>query len=170
MNSGLTRHQLQKLLKEEKIHRITRGVYQYTEEEYREEDIFSEACAYVGKPSAVCLLSALVFYHVTDLIPNQIWLMVPSEKRTRRLDLRLLRLSNPQWDKGIIQESGYWITSLERTLIESLYYKKYLGTQTAIQAVKIAIQEKRTSLKAIFNFSINMKLDGYIQPFIEALL
>ena len=87
--------------------------------------MFQEACAYIGTPSAISLLSALSYYNLTDTIPNKIWLIVPISKRTRRRDLRLLRITNPHWDIGIDKKQGYWITSINRTLVDIFIYKKH---------------------------------------------
>lgn len=166
---GVSRHFLRKMLRDGLIEKLARGVYRLCQPDYSEEDQFRAALLRVGRPSAVCLISALSFHHLTDLIPNKTWILVPQTKRTKYKDLNLIRVSHPHWNWGIESKEGYRITSIERTLVDVFTYKRYVGLQTAVESLKTAIREKRTTPTRVLDMSISLNMDARIRPYIEAL-
>jgi predicted transcriptional regulator of viral defense system len=117
----------------------------------------------------VCLLSALAFYGLTDAIPRAVWLLVPAEKHTRFSGVRLLRKRTPRLEVGIIVKDGYKITSLERTLAESLAEGKRIGVNTGVQALRKALSQKKTKLGKVMDCAIELGIAEKISPYLEAL-
>jgi predicted transcriptional regulator of viral defense system len=74
---GLTGNHIQELLKSGHIVRVNRGVYQIAGENLSDDEIFHAASIRIKGKSAVCLLSALAYYNLTDAIPKKpgLWLM-----------------------------------------------------------------------------------------------
>ncbi len=170
LENGLTKKKLTWLLEKGVITRLTRGIYCHVEYNLAEEDQAILATLIVGQPSAVCLLSALSYHQLTDIIPKRVWIMVPVEKRTRHSKLRLYRTANPQWDIGIQKEKGYWVTNLERSLVDCLVQKKLLGTQTAVEALRQAITDNKTTLDKVLKMASRLKVEHRIIGYIEALV
>jgi predicted transcriptional regulator of viral defense system len=166
---GLSRHFLREMLRTGQIEKLARGIYRLCQPDYSEEDQFRAALLRVDKPSTICLISALSFHHLTDLIPNKIWIFVPQMKRTTYKDLKLIRISHPHWKTGIKTGDGYRITSLERTLVDAFTYKRYVGLETAVNALRKAIREQRTTTAKVLEMSISLDADARIRPYIEAL-
>ena len=81
LDSGLTRHYLNLLVKNEIITRIDKGLY-ITSDHYDEETKYQIASKKVNCKSVVCLLSALEYYNLIDEIVTDVWLMVEKTKRT----------------------------------------------------------------------------------------
>ena len=100
-SAGFSRYDLRMLFDRGLIERISRGYYQAVGEDLTDDELFRSATKRVGKPSAICLLSALSFYGLTDTIAKKTWVMVPLTKRTSFSDLRLFRARNPLWNIGI---------------------------------------------------------------------
>lgn len=153
--------------------KLERGVYRITASEHLKSyshDLFSLATARVGPPCAICLLSALEYYHLTDEISSQVWLLVPKTKRSVHEDLRLVRVSRPQWKVGIEKHQGFWITSLERTLVDAVVNTRYLGKMLGIEALKQALAEQRTTLEKVTQMASKLGVFNRIQPVIEVLL
>lgn len=168
--AGLTKHTLKKLLAEGILEKVDRGIYQRAsgknglpEERYRTASI---RC---GFPSSICLLSALEHYHLTDQIPKHLWVLVPASKRTAFKEFKLLRSRNPQWNIGIRKTRNYWITTPERTLIDCLIYRKRIGSQVALEALKLAIEKKKVKLGGLINMAKRMGVEHRIIHYIEAL-
>ena len=164
---GVSRNDIQAWLKLGKIERISRGIYRVPAYDFDEEEQFRVATLRIGKNSAVCLLSALSLYGLTDSIPKGVWLLVPTKKHTRFRGVRLLRKRNPQLNIGIIEEDGYRITSIERTLAESLAERRLLGTNTGIQALRTAIAQKKTKLNKVADMAVKLGIIQKILPYIE---
>jgi len=166
---GVSRHFLRVMLRDGLVEKIARGVYRFCQSDYSEEDQFRAALLRAGKSSAICLISALSFHHLTDLIPNKTWILVPQIKRTIYKDLKLIRVSHPYWKTGIESGEGYRITSLERTLLDAFTYKRYVGIKTAVDALKTALREQKTSLRKVLDMSLLLNVDARIRPYIESL-
>ena len=169
-SAGISLFTLRLLVKEGQIRRITRNHYLYWELDEEKDAKFEAANQAIGLPSAICLLSALEYYDLSDEISQKIWVMVPRNKRSKRKEVKLFRCSNPEWVIGIKKSKEFWITNIDRTLIDCLYYQKYLGPFIAIKAIKIAIADKKTTLLNIANMAKKLGRYEKIKSYIEAIL
>jgi predicted transcriptional regulator of viral defense system len=169
-SSGLSKHTLRKLVKKGQIERISRGVYQIAEhDDGSMENAYRAATLRCELPSCVCLLSALEYYNLTDQIAKKVWMLVPVSKRIRSRDLKLIRTREPKWNIGIQKTKYYWITSMERTLIDCLLQKRMVGSQVALAALKRAIAEKKVKLGELYDTAKLIGVEHRVKPYIEAL-
>ena len=169
LKNGLSKKDLIYLLENNVITRLARGVYCQAGYDFSEEDQAVLATLIVGLPSVLCLLSALSYHQLTDIIPKKTWMMVPAEKRTQQVQLRLFRSTNPQWNTGVQKEKGYWVTDTERTLVDCLVQKRWLGSQTAVEALRQAIKDQKTTLDKVLRMAVRLKVEHRIITTIEAL-
>jgi predicted transcriptional regulator of viral defense system len=164
---------LKRWLKKGVAEKLERGVYRIAssnQEDHNSLEMLSLATARIGQPCAVCLLSALEYYHLTDEISSQVWLLVPRNKRSVHEGFRLVRTSDPQWNIGIEKHQGFAITSLERTLVDALVHTRYLGKMLGIEALKQALSEQKTTLEKVTRMASRLGVFNRIQPVIEVLL
>jgi len=167
---GLTKYALKQLLVAGSIEKLGRGIYQRADQnDDWDESRYHRAMMRCGRPASICMLSALEHYHVTDQIPKQTWVLVPASKRVAASDLRLVRSRNPQWDIGIRKLKHYWMTTLERTLIDGLLYKRLIGSQVALEAIKLAVSQKKVKLGDLYDMAKQMNVAHRVRPYIETL-
>lgn len=168
---GITPAQLKPLLAREQVLRLSRGVYVLPGTDLDDEALFRAASMRIDGPSAVSLLSALAFYGLTDQIPKKVWLLVPENKHTAHKDIRLFRRNDPKWKVGIIGEpgDGYRITSVERTIVESLVFKRIVGVNVGVSALKTALAQKKTTLDKILKMAKELRVDHQIMSYLEAM-
>lgn len=157
------------LLENGEIERVERGLYQATDTDITEEEQYIRAIKKVGEPSAVCLLSALSHYSLTDTIPKKVWLMVDDHKRVKSGYIKLYRARDPKWNVAIVSPDGYPITSLERTIIDSLTHTRLVSARLGIDALKQAIGEKRTKASKVLSIAEELGVKHRVLPYIEAL-
>ena len=167
--SGLNLRMVRQLVADEKCYTVAKGIYMPTCIEYNEINQFKVATLVVGQPSAICLVSALSVYGLTDIIPRKTWIAVPATKRTQISILKVLRQSDPQWNVGIEKKDGYMITSLERTLVESFCYKNMVGSTVPIEALREAFKKKLTTPSKVLDMAKKMKEVHRILPYLEAM-
>ena len=169
VEGGLNKYELGKMIDQGLIERTEKGLYVPASYDTTDmEGQYRLATLRCGEPSAICLLSGLDYYHLTDQIPKKLWIMVPQDKRVQSRELKLIRARNPQWEVGIVKEKGYSITSLERTLVECLLYKKRLGL-VPIEALKEALRQKKVKLSGVLEMAVRIKVEHRIIKYIEAL-
>jgi predicted transcriptional regulator of viral defense system len=166
---GITFYQLRRMIQSGTLERAGRGVYQRTRTDFSEDYAFEAASVRIGSPNAVCLLSALAHYKLTDAIPKKTWLMVEASKRTKHRDLRLLRTRNPMWNIGIQKKRRYWITSLERTLVDAIVYRQLIGTNLCVEALRRAVKNNGANLGKLIDMGKKLGVAHRIRPYIEAL-
>lgn len=166
---GVSRYELNKLVTHGKVIRISHGFYSLNRSDLSLAQQFKNAVALIGEHSIVCLLSALEFYDLTDLVSKEVWLMVPSTKRTRQKTIRLFRTANIHPDIGIIKNKDFSITSIERTLVDALIHPQIIPTVVAIESLRRALQTKKTSLSKIVDAAKKLGVMHRIKSYIEAL-
>jgi len=167
---GLTQYRLNYLLKQNEIERIERGLYQETGIDFSDEELFKQATKLISSKSAVCLLSVLSYYELTDIIPKKVWLMVPASKRTNHNNIKLFRTNKPNWNIGVISKRGFKITSIERTIVDCLTNKSVISVRLGIDALKLAIQDKKTTVTKVLNMAVALKVKHRILPYLEVLV
>ena len=170
-NLGLTQYALRQLLENGKIERLTRGVYRAkTHIDFSEEEQYAANLLRVGQPSAICLISALAYYHLTDVIPRKTWVLVNANKITTQKDIRLWRRRNPQWNVGIKTIDELAVTSVERTLVECLSYSNLVGGPSLVlSAIRLALQEKKTTMSDLLKMAEKLGAKKKILPYLETL-
>jgi predicted transcriptional regulator of viral defense system len=167
---GLTKRTLESLVQTEEIFRVARGMYNIADKYLDNETILSTACNTAGYPSAISFWSALVYYGLTDEIDRQTWVIVPISRRRSLKNIRIVRLKNPQWDIGIVHEKGYWITTIERTIVDCLAHPRFVGSLAAISALKTALKSKQTTTSKIIEIATKLGWLKKIYPRLEAFI
>ncbi len=169
---GVSQYELRHLLVNETIERLARGVYRAkTHTDFSEGDQYHVAILRVGQPSAICLISALAYHHLTDVIPKKTWVLVNANKITTQKDIRLWRRRNLQWSVGIKTIDGrFAVTSVERTLVECLRYSGLIGGPfLAISSIRLALQENKTTMSELLKMAEKLGAKKKILPYLEAL-
>lgn len=166
---GINHQELSILVKEEKIHRMERGIYLHPKANIPREIDFQIAYKKFGPNSAVGGLTALFHYNLATQVPKQTWVLVPPEKRVTSKGYRLIRTKTPL-NIGIIEGNGYRLVSIERAIVEGFKLASKIGERTAIKAARIAIQQKYTTLKKIGVMAKELGLDSYLTKYFEAII
>lgn len=167
--AGVSKYYLSKMIENERINELRRGVYQRNDTNRDQENIqetaFKVATAKLKEKSAICLWSALSYYNITEQVPSTIWAIVPYPYDSKYV--KPLRLKDPRWDVGIINHEGFSITSIERTLIECFLNPKYVAVSESFASLKEALKDKKTSMKKLLAISEQLGVKEKIYPFIE---
>lgn len=166
---GISHQELSILVKEEKIHRMQRGIYLHPKANIPREIDFQIAYKKFGPNSAVGGLTALFHYNLAEQVPKQTWVLVPPEKRASSKRFRVIRTKTPL-NIGIIEGNGYRIVSIERAIIEAFKLASKMGERTAIHACRVAIQQRQTTLKKIGMMAKELGLDSYLTKHFEAII
>lgn len=166
---GISQQSLSKLVKQEKIKRVDRGIFLHPEASLDREYDFQIAYAKLGPEAVIGGLSALFYYNLAEQVPKQTWVLVPPHKMTSNRSYRLIRTQTPL-DKGIVVGSGYKIVSIERAIVEAFKLASKMGERTAIHACRVAIQRKQTTLKKIGVIAKDLGLASYLTKYSEAII
>jgi predicted transcriptional regulator of viral defense system len=166
---GISQQSLSKLVKQEKIKRLDRGIFLHPEASLSREYDFQIACAKLGPDAVIGGMSALFYYNLIEQVPKRTWVLVPPNKITSNRSYRLIRTQTPL-DKGIVVGNGYKVTSIERAIMEGFKLASKIGERTAIRACRMAIQQKQTTLKKIGMTAKELGLDSYLTKYFETII
>lgn len=166
---GISHQDLSRLVLEDKILRMGRGLYRHSNAPVNREIDFQVACAKFGPDAVVGGLSALFYYNLAEQVPQQTWLLVKPEKKSSERGYRLIRTKTPL-NVGIVEGNGYRIVSVERAVVEALKLAVKIGERTAVKAAREAIRQKQTTLKKIGDMAKSLGLDSYLIKYFEVIV
>ncbi len=135
---GIPRHALAYLEKKGSLERVYPGTYRFPEYtpkiEFQWENLGLIASSV--PESIICLISALVFYDLTDQVMREIWLAVPHRSHPpKRPNTRIVRMRNTDLGKTVMTLGEYrvQIFDKERCIIDAF---RYLSKEIAIKALQ----------------------------------
>jgi predicted transcriptional regulator of viral defense system len=165
---GLSHQSLSRLVEEEKIIRVGRGLYLHSEGNLGRDVDYQVACIKFGPKSAIGGLTALFHYNLIEQIPGQVWVLVPPTKITHSRLYRLIR-TKTKLDRWIISENGYRIVTIERAVLEGLKMAKKIGERTAVQAARTALTTQQTTEGKLGKAAKELGLDSVLTRYFEVI-
>src|SRR3989338_6165258 len=119
--------------------RVGKGIYADPQDLEGLEGDFYRATLLCGKPSLICLLSALKFHGLSEQVFGGTWILLPyNSYLPRKKVLRAVRSRRPFCKTGIISTPKFKITNIEKTIVDCFRYQRLVGVSTAIEALKIS--------------------------------
>lgn len=168
--TGVPRSALYRLKQAEKILQIAPGIFSHPDVPLDGTELdYAAACKTLGPKAVIGGLSALVHYRLTDAVPQQLWVLIPQQKRTWNRLFRVLRTTS-SLDVEVETQKFYRIVSIERALIEGLKYSTKLGLETALTAIRTAIQEKKTNMQKLGRAADALGMRSIIYKHWEAII
>ena len=147
-----------------------KGIYANPKDLEGLEGDFYRATLLCHRQSAICLLSALKYYDLSEQIFGGTWILLPyNAYLPRKKVLRPVRTRRPQWKIGISSKGRYKITNLERTIVDAFRYHRLVGISTAVDALKVALREKKTTKSKIYDMAKKLNAWKKLLPYLEAL-
>lgn len=169
---GVSSSTLAYYVKQHELTRIGHGIYRGANapvaDDFRWEDLI-EAMQRV-KEGVICLTSALSLYHLTEKMPSQHWIAIRNETVHRAMpSTKVVRMRNLTLGKTSIKVGNVTlpIFDRERTIVDAF---RYLGRETALKALKIALTKRGSEKVAIEKIrQYAKKLRIKIEPFLIAM-
>lgn len=165
---GLSHQSLSRLVEEEKIIRVGRGMYLHSESNLGRDIDYQVACIKFGPKSVVGGLTALFHYNLIEQVPGQVWVLVPPTLITHTRLYRLIR-TKVKLDREIIRENGYRIVTVERAVLEGLKMAKKIGERTAVQAARAALATQQTTEGKLGKAAKELELDSVLTRYFEVI-
>ena len=172
---GVDSRALRRLLDEGTVERLGRGLYRLAEADPTEHYTLAAVCARV--PGAiVCLLSALSVHELGTQLPGQEWIAIPHKARTPRLPelpVRVVRFSGASLRYGI-EDTAFEgvparITSPARTVVDCFRFRRLVGKDVAIEALRDALRDRKASVDQIWRAADVCRAKSLVGPVLDAL-
>ena len=124
----------------------------------------------------VCLLSAMRFHSLTTQSPFDVWLAIPNKARAPRIDyppLRIVRFSGPLLAEGVEEHSidgvPVRITGIARTVADCFKYRKKIGLDVALEALREAWKGKRAGMDDLWRYARLCRVANIMRPYLESM-
>ena len=171
---GFDSRALRRLLDEGTVERLGRGLYRLAEAEPTEHYTRAAVCARV--PGAVlCLLTALRVHDIGTQLPAKVWIAIPHKARTpvTGLPVRVVRFSGASLRYGIedteFEGVPVRITSPARTIVDCFRFRRLVGKDVAIEALRDALRDRKASVDQIWRAADVCRAKSLVGPVLDAL-
>lgn len=172
---GVHFHQLRRLVDSGSVERVARGLYRLADSEPTEYHTLAAVCA--RSPSAiVCLLSALNVHGLGTQLPWQVWIAIPHKARAPQLGdlpVKLVRFSGASLQYGVddatFEGVPARITNPARTVVDCFRFRRLVGKDVAIEALRDALFERKATADQIWRAAEVCRAKSLVGPVLEAL-
>jgi len=172
---GISYYELRKAADRGVVERIERGLYRLAGAEPTEHHSLATVCAKV--PDAIlCLLSALSYHEIGTQLPREVWIGIPRGNREPAANgapIRVIRFSGASLTYGVqkirIEGVPAKITSPARTVVDCFRFRRVVGRDVAIEALREALRERKATRSEIFKAAEACRARTVVRPYLEAL-
>lgn len=158
------------------VERLSRGLYRLAEMPPLSNPDLVSVAAKVPQ-GVICLISALAFHELTTQIPHEVYIALGRGAEPPRLTyppLRVFWFSMPSATEGIevhnVDGVPVRIYSPEKTLADCFKFRKKIGLETAVEALRLYRARGRVKVDDIMRFARICRVEEVIKPYLEAVL
>lgn len=169
---GIPSRMLAYFCKKKIIERVSRGLYRVINATSGIALDFEELVLTASSipRGAICLISALCYYNLTDQIMREYWVAVPNaDKSPKRSHIRVIRMRNMRLGLTTVKIGKYKVKIFdrERTIVDAF---RYLSDEIAIKALQAYLKpssDQKADLPKLSRYAKALKVN--IAPYIVAL-
>jgi len=172
---GISRVYLTRLVRDGRLERISRGLYQRPESDITRHFTLIQAAKRV--PSGViCLLSALSFHDFTTQLPHQVWIAIERgkwESGIRDLPLRFFEFSGKAFHEGIethtVQGVDIRVYHPAKTVTDCFKYRNKIGLDVALEALREGQRARKCTNEELWHYAKVCRVANIMRPYLEAM-
>ncbi len=175
MAQGVDPPTLSRLVNEGAVIRPSRGLYELADAEFHLSHGLAEIAKRVPK-GVICLISALQFHEITLQNSSSVWVAIGERDRKPNISyppVRFVRFGERALADGIdthiIDSVKVRITDPARTVVDCFRYRKTVGLDVALEALRMALRSRKTSTDQITRHARNLRIATVIRPYLESL-
>jgi len=174
--ANIPRTILSRMMKNNELKRISRGIYTLPGIEHSENISLSIAGKKVSA-GIVCLLSSLAFYEITTQAPFEVWMAIGEKDKKPKVDyppIRFVRFGEEALSAGftrqIIDNVEVKIFNPAKTVADCFKYRYKIGIEVAIEALKDCLANKICTVNEIWKYAKICRVAKVMKPYLEALI
>jgi len=176
VKAGLPTMLLSRLVESGKLERISRGLYSLQGRALSEHRSLAESALRVPR-GVVCLLSALRVHGIGTQAPFEVWIAIPPNTPTPRLDqpaLHVVRMSGKALTDGVeymgIDGVQVPVFDLDKTVADCFKYRNKIGLDVALEALRDAWSQHRLSMDMLWHYATVNRVTNVMRPYLESLI
>lgn len=173
---GLPTMVLSRLVAAGRLERVARGVYSLPGRPLSEHRSLAEVALRVPQ-GVVCLLSALRVHGIGTQAPFEVWLAIPPNAPTPRLDqpaLRAIRMSGPALSEGVeptlIDGVSVPVFSAAKTIADCFKFRHKIGLDVALEALRDGWTQRKVTADALWHHATTDRVAQVMRPYLESVM
>ena len=181
--AGVTATTIARLKQSGLILQLSRGLYQAADSDLQADHVLAEASKIVPK-GVICLVSALAFHELTDIMPPRVWMAIGSRARKPRVSypaIEFVRFNEKVLHSGIethaIEGVSVQITNPAKTIVDLFRYRqsegrrfsRSTGLNVALEGMKEALRQRKATPAQIARYAIEAGNWKVVEPYLDAM-
>jgi predicted transcriptional regulator of viral defense system len=173
---GVSRSYLYDMAAAGDIANVGRGLFSLTNQNITTHHSFAETAAYIPH-GVICLLSALQFHEIGTQLPPRVWVALKAHSYVPKHSpaaIEVIFMGEKYLNMGlethILEGVPVRITSIAKTVVDCFKYKRNVGLDVCLEALKDVLYNKRISMDEIYNMAMANRVGSIVRPYLEALV
>ena len=174
--AGVHPETLARMLKDQTLTRVTRGLYQLADAEVTAPHNLAEIARLVPK-GVICLVSALQFHDLTLQIPGRVWLAIGSKARKPKIDyppVRVVRFGPRALSLGVqthnVDGVSVPIFDPAKTVVDCFRFRQHVGLDVALEGLHNVIRSGKAKPAQIVDYARDTRIWSVLRPYLEAVV
>lgn len=166
---------LSRLVKDGRLRRVGRGVYARPDLLLSEHISLVEVTLRVPR-GVICLLSALRVHGLRTQAPHQVWLAIPQNSPTPRVEhpsLRPVRMSGRALSEGVqsmrIDGLDVPVFNPAKTIADCFKYRNKIGIDVALEALRDGWEQRKVSMDELSYYADIDRVSNVMRPYMESV-
>ena len=166
---------LSRLVRDGRLRRVARGVYARPDRPFSEDISLAEIALRVPR-GVICLLSALRIHGLGTQAPHQVWLAIPQNSPTPRVErpsLRAVRMSGPALTEGVestrIDGVDVPVFNAAKTIADCFKYRNKIGVDVALEALRDGWAHRKVSMDELSHYADIDRVSNVMRPYMESV-
>lgn len=175
-NWGYTNYQINKLVKDGNIKKLNKMNYENSN--FLGEDLdFYFVHAYVPS-GVVCLMSAAVFYNLTNFRPDAIDVAIDRNKKVTTLpiwpSIKLYYFDKQRFQTGIQTinngKNKFQIYDIEKTVVDIIFYRNKVGIEETKYILTNYLNRNDRNINKLYRYAEQLKCGDILKTYLEVLV
>ncbi len=173
--AGVTAATIGRMCRDGEIARLARGLYQLPDAPLDARHSLAEAAKRVPR-GVVCLVSALAFHDLTDLLPRAVWMAIGAKDwapRGKRPAIRIVRFTGAFLTDDVVTERiegvPVKIFGVAKTIADCFRHRRTVGQSVALEGLQEALRQRKVTPAEIARHAERGRVASVIRPYLEAL-
>ncbi len=175
-DAGIHPETLARMLKDQTLIRVTRGLYQLADAEVTAPHNLAEVAKLVPK-GVICLVSALQFHELTLQMPGRIWLAIGQKARKPRFDYpptRVVRFGPRALSLGVqthtVDGVSVPIFDPAKTVVDCFRFRQHVGLDVALEGLHNVVRSGKARPARIVDYARDTRIWSVLRPYLETVV
>jgi predicted transcriptional regulator of viral defense system len=183
LREGITAATLVRMREKGLVLQPSRGLYQLPDAGGDANHALAEAAKLVPR-GVVCLVSALAFHQLSDIIPRTVWMAIGPKDRRPAIahpPLQVVRFRDKMLEAGIeehrIEGVAVPIYGVAKTVVDLFRYRQSAGKRyknspglnVALEGLREALRQRKTTPAEIAEYANDAGIWKIVEPYLQAM-